>query len=74
MPRRSFDDEVKKRREADELIETYALQTNKLIYLSPAAVELEAARRGLEMDRQYLLRRYLEKGIVFENGLWFREL
>jgi len=74
MPRLQRDDEEEKRKQADELIQFYALQTKKAVYFSPANVAEEAIKRGLQIDRQYFFRRYAERGIVFENGLWCKDL
>lgn len=74
MPRKPFDEEAKKRKDADEFIEMYALQTGKAVYLSPSLAEAEARRHGLEIDRQYILRRYMDRGIYYENGLWVKDI
>lgn len=74
MPRLSYEEEEKKREQAARLIDGFALQTDKLVYLSPAVLASIAEQRGFDIDRQYFIRRYEELGIIYENGIWVKKI
>ena len=75
MSRQKQADEIETREHTDELIQSYALMTNKAIYLPPGflIVEMES-RYGETVTKDYVIRRYEAHQIYYKDGLWIKDL
>lgn len=74
MSRKKIDLENETRLQIDELIQTEALQTNKLTFYPPSFVVSVMEGKGFLVTKDYVIRRYRALGIEIENGLWVKEL
>lgn len=74
MPRYKREIETRTRSKIDELIDTEALQTDKIVFYPPSYVVAVMDELGYAVTKDYVIRRYHDIGVKNENGLWVRNL
>ena len=71
MSRKPLQEEIKTRDIVERTI-IENIQTEKLVYPPPPVIVDILRQKKVEVTRQYIIRRYEEMGIHYENGLWVK--